>query len=90
MSLTPSCAEDFTRQWVLFIMQQYYENNFSESIKEIGRFSAERADGEGDKVIVEGDGTRTAIKTNKEPEDKGMYCADMTQTMVVKFFSLEL
>ncbi len=46
MALTPSCVEDFTEEWVLYVMQQYYENNFAESITKIGRFSAEKADGE--------------------------------------------
>ena len=41
MALNPSCAEDFTAEWVLHVMQQYYEANFNESIAEIGKFVAE-------------------------------------------------
>lgn len=43
MTLTPSCVADFTKEWVLFIMQQYYKTNFQESLKEIGKFTAECA-----------------------------------------------
>ncbi|TRY70868.1 hypothetical protein TCAL_10311 [Tigriopus californicus] len=34
---------NFTKEWVLFIMQQYYKSNFQESLKEIGKFTAECA-----------------------------------------------
>ncbi len=44
MALTPSCAEDFTPEWVLFVMQQYFEHNFGCTVSRIGGFHAERAD----------------------------------------------
>ena len=47
MTLTPSCVQDFSEGWVLFIMQQYYENNFNEKIREIGKFTAECANKDG-------------------------------------------
>lgn len=41
----PSSVEDFTSDWVLYVMQRYHENNFKEAIQGVVRFSAERSDG---------------------------------------------
>ncbi len=41
MALTPSCTQDFTREWVLAVMQSYYEQNFGETLGDIGHFRVE-------------------------------------------------
>ena len=42
----PSCVEDFSRRWLLYVMQQYYANNYHEhngaTVAEIGEFRAQR------------------------------------------------
>ena len=42
----PSCVEDFSRRWLLYVMQQYYANNCHEhngaTVAEIGEFRAQR------------------------------------------------
>ena len=39
----PSCVEDFSRKWLLYVMQQYYANNYhGATISEIGEFRARR------------------------------------------------
>ena len=38
----PSCVEDFSRKWLLYVMQQYYAKSYGTTISEIGEFSAQR------------------------------------------------
>ncbi len=59
MALTPSCAQDFTQEWVLFIMQQYFEQNFGCTISRIGGFHAEKAGSMGESTKG-GSGRRTS------------------------------
>ena len=44
-AFVPSCVEDFSRRWLLYVMQQYYANNYHDTgatIAEIGEFRAQR------------------------------------------------
>ena len=43
MSLfVPSCVEDFSRKWLLYVMQQYYATSYGTTIGDIGEFSVQR------------------------------------------------
>ena len=77
MSLfVPSCVEDFSRKWLLYVMQQYYANSYNgTTIGDIGEFSVQRLC-RGTKE--EADGDRSAEKDHSGDDDGDMEEKEVT------------
>ena len=62
---TPSCLEDFTGEWLLFVLQQYYRNNYGQTIHCIGEFRTEKCESDNDSKPSDG----AKLKLHKEESE---------------------